>query len=133
VDRTGAGIVHIRIKRVYEAAEVTDGCCILVDRLWPGGISRDSAKPDYWAKEVAPSNELRKWYQHEAASWDEFKRRYLKEIHLKPETRELSQHCTANDVVTFLFSTKEMMLNNAVALKEYVEQECRRRNKLSGG
>jgi uncharacterized protein YeaO (DUF488 family) len=123
VYRTGAGIVQIRIKRIYEAAEAADGCRILVDRLWPRGISKDRAKLDYWAKEVSPSNELRQWYQHDAARWDEFKRRYFKEIRSKPETGELLQHCTDNEIVTFLFSSKEMMLNNAVALKEYVEHE----------
>ena len=115
--------MHIRTKRIYEAAEDSDGCRILVDRLWPRGISKDRAKLTYWAKEVSPSNELRKWYQHDADNWNEFKRRYFEEISLKPETRELLQHCTACDVVTFLFSSKEMQLNNAVALKEYVEHE----------
>jgi len=115
--------VYIKIKRIYEAAEVSDGVRILVDRLWPRGISKDRAKLDYWAKEVSPSSELRQWYQHDAARWYEFKRRYFKEIRSKPETGELLQHCTDNEVVTFLFSSKEMTLNNAAALKEYVEHE----------
>jgi uncharacterized protein YeaO (DUF488 family) len=115
--------VHIRIKRIYEAAESTDGCRILVDRLWPRGISKDRAKLDYWAKEVSPSNELRQWYQHDAARWEEFKRRYFNEIRSTPESGALLQHCTDNEVVTFLFSSKEMTLNNAAALKEYVEHE----------
>ena len=115
--------MHIRTKRIYEKADVSDGCRILVDRLWPRGISKDRAKLVYWAKEVSPSNELRKWYQHDADKWNEFKRRYFREISLKPETSELLQYCTDNDVVTFLFSSKEMHLNNAVALKEYVEQK----------
>ena len=113
----------IGIKRIYETAEAADGCRILVDRLWPRGISKDKARLVYWAKEVSPSNELRKWYQHDADKWNEFKRRYFNEIRSKPEVRELLQHCTDNEVVTFLFSSKEMKLNNAAALKEYVEQE----------
>jgi uncharacterized protein YeaO (DUF488 family) len=113
----------IKIKRIYQTAEAADGCRILVDRLWPRGISKDRAKLDYWAKELSPSNELRQWYQHDAARWDEFKRRYFQEIRSKPETRALLQHCTDNEVVTFLFSSKEITLNNAVALKEYVEHE----------
>jgi len=115
--------MHIRIKRIFEEAEDSDGCRILVDRLWPRGINKDKAKLVYWAKEVSPSNELRKWYQHDADKWNEFKRRYFKEIRSKPETRELFQFCADSDVVTFLFSSKEMKLNNAAALKEYVEQK----------
>ncbi len=115
--------MHIKIKRIYEAAEDSDGCRILVDRLWPRGISKDRAKLVYWAKEVSPSSELRKWYQHDADHWDEFKRRYFDEISSKPEASELLQHCTDSDVVTFLFSSKNLQLNNAVALKEYVEHE----------
>ena len=114
--------MHIRIKRIYEAAEPSDGCRILVDRLWPRGISKDRAKLVHWAREVSPSSELRKWYQHDADRWHEFKRRYFDEIRSKPETRELFQHCVDHEVVTFLFSSKEMNLNNAAALKEYVER-----------
>ena len=111
----------VRIKRIYETAEASDGCRILVDRLWPRGISKERAKLVYWAKELSPSNELRKWYRHEADKWHEFKRRYFDEIRAKPEISTLLQHCANHDVVTFLFSSKEMELNNAAALKEYVE------------
>jgi uncharacterized protein YeaO (DUF488 family) len=75
------------------------------------------------AREVSPSSELRQWYQHDAARWDEFKQRYFNEIRSKPEIGVLLQHCNDNEVVTFLFSSKEMTLNNAVALKQYIEHE----------
>ena len=114
--------MQIRIKRIYEAAEPSDGCRILVDRLWPRGISKDRAQLAYWAREVSPSNDLRKWYQHDANKWNEFKRRYFDEIRSKPETSALFEHCADHGVVTFLFSSKEMKLNNAAALKEFVEQ-----------
>ena len=113
----------IRLKRIYEEAEASDGCRILVDRLWPRGISKDRAKLVYWAKEISPSNELRKWYQHDADKWHEFRLRYFDEIRSNPEINELLQHCADNEVVTFLFSSKEMELNNAAALKEYIEEQ----------
>ena len=112
--------MNIKTKRVYEEAHESDGSRILVDRLWPRGISKQKAKLAYWAREVSPSSELRKWYQHDVEKWNEFKQRYFKEIDSKPETIELIQHCLNHDVVTFLYSSRELKLNNAVALKEYV-------------
>lgn len=117
----------IKIKRIYEPADASDGCRILVDRLWPRGISKDRAKLSYWAKEISPSNELRNWYRHDAVKWHEFKSRYFDEIRIKPGIGELLQHCSHNDVVTFLFSSKETELNNAAALKEYVEDRMANR------
>lgn len=115
--------MNIKIKRIYEDADVADGYRILVDRLWPRGISKENAKLAYWAREISPSNELRKWYQHDADKWEEFKRRYFREIESKPETLELIRHCLDNEIVTFLYSSKELKLNNAAALKEYVLHE----------
>jgi uncharacterized protein YeaO (DUF488 family) len=119
----GTVVMNIKIKRIYDDAEAADGYRILVDRLWPRGISKENAKLAYWAREISPSNELRKWYQHDADKWEEFKRRYFREIESKPETLELIQHCQDNEIVTFLYSSKELKLNNAAALKEYVLHE----------
>ena len=113
--------MKIGIKRVYEEAHKNDGIRILVDRLWPRGIKKEKMKIDYWAKDVAPSNELRKWYNHKPSKWEEFKARYFKELdHNEKALSELLEHCDS-DVVTFVFSSKEMQLNNEIALKENLE------------
>jgi len=111
----------IQLKRAYEEADPGDGKRILVERLWPRGLKKENAKIDQWLKDVAPSTELRKWYSHDPAKWAEFKKRYWKELELKNDT--LSSLCEENKEkkVTFIFSSKEEKLNNAAALKEYIE------------
>jgi uncharacterized protein YeaO (DUF488 family) len=111
----------IRIKRVYQEPEAADGRRILVDRLWPRGLSREKAKVDVWAKEIAPSTDLRRWYGHEPDKWPEFKTRYVAELETSPDQVEEIVHEVRAGVVTFLYSSKEEHLNNAVALKEYIE------------
>ena len=104
-------------------AEESDGLRILVDKLWPRGLSKDKANIQFWAKNVAPSNEIRKWYNHDPVKWEEFKERYFSELNSNSEAiKELKNYIQTESVVTFLFSTKELKLNNAVALKEYVER-----------
>ena len=113
----------IRLKRAYEAADASDGCRILVDRMWPRGIAKDNAKIDYWAKQIAPSNELRKWYGHDPEKWDPFKEKYFHELDANPEAvAELMGHICQDRPTTFVFSSKERELNNAAVLKAYVEQ-----------
>ena len=111
----------IRIKRIYEPPAAGDGFRILVDRLWPRGLTKEKAKVDLWLKEIAPSNELRKWYGHDPAKWSEFKKRYLKEIEDKSELLDLIAQKIKGGTVTFLFSSQEQKLNNAAALKEFFE------------
>ena len=113
----------IKVKRIYEPPAKDDGFRILVDRLWPRGLSKDKAKVDLWLKEISPSNELRKWYGHEPEKWEEFKRKYLKEIEGKKPEFDLLRQKTKGGTITFLFSSKEEKLNNAVALKEFVESK----------
>jgi len=113
----------IKVKRIYEPPAKDDGFRILVDRLWPRGLSKDKAKVDLWLKEISPSNELRKWYGHEPEKWVEFKRKYLKEIEGKKPEFDLLRQKTKGGTITFLFSSKEEKLNNAVALKEFVESK----------
>lgn len=112
--------MNILIKRVYEKPDPNDGLRILVDRLWPRGLSKADANIDVWLKSVAPSNDLRKWYQHDVQKWDEFKKRYFAELDREKEAvNELFEYVKKGKV-TFLYSAKESLKNNATALKEYV-------------
>jgi uncharacterized protein YeaO (DUF488 family) len=108
----------VKIKRVYDPVSPDDGKRILVDRLWPRGIKKEKAQIDEWLKEISPSNELRKWYSHDPAKWAEFKKRYKKELAEKSELLKKIKAEAKKQTVTLLFSTKELELNNAVALKE---------------
>jgi uncharacterized protein YeaO (DUF488 family) len=113
--------MRLQLKRVYEAPTDFDGMRILVDRLWPRGISKAEAKIDFWAREVAPSNELRRWYQHELEKWPEFQRKYFTELQNNPEAVQELIAKIGNGNATFLFSSKETSLNNAAVLKDYLE------------
>ena len=114
-------IMKINIKRIYESPAPEHGRRILVDRLWPRGLSKANAKIDYWAREVSPSNELRKWYQHDATKWEEFKRRYFADLNVTPDAVQSLLDNMPGDTVTFLYSSKERELNHAVALREYLQ------------
>lgn len=108
----------IKIKRVYEKASKTDGFRILVDRLWPRGLTKSEAKIDLWLKEIAPSNELRKWYHQNPDEWDAFSKKYLSEIKNKNELLEqIKKLEKEKSVVTLVFSSKNLTQNNAAALK----------------
>lgn len=116
----------IKTKRVYEPALPQDGVRILIDRLWPRGIKKEDLKMDEWIREVAPSDELRKWFSHDPNRWDEFKRRYLDEIKEKEEFRRLVKLAREEGSrgikdITLLFSSREEKFNNATALKEFIE------------
>ncbi|KIO50499.1 DUF488 domain-containing protein [Nitrosospira sp. NpAV] len=113
--------MKLRLERVYELPAHPDGLRILVDRLWPRGLSKAKARIDFWAKEVAPSTELRDWYQHEVKKWPEFRRRYRDELkHNDAAVKELIAKL-GNGNGTLLFGSKELHHNNAVVLKEYLE------------
>jgi len=113
--------VEIRTKRVYEAKARSDGRRILVDRLWPRGLTKAEAAVDFWARATAPSHELRRWYQHTAEKWPEFRKRYFAELDANPAgVAELRAHL-GHGPVTLLFGSKETRLNNATALAEYLE------------
>jgi uncharacterized protein YeaO (DUF488 family) len=113
----------IKIKRVYEVPDPSDGFRVLVDRLWPRGISKSSAQIDLWLKEIAPSNELRKWYSHDPAKWDEIRKRYFQELDSNPEVVEQIRNYVSRGTVTLVFSSKEEELNNAVTLREYLKSK----------
>ena len=113
--------MRLRTKRVYEGSAVADGRRILVDRLWPRGITKEKVNVDFWAKAIAPSNELGKWYGHDPDKWDQFKQRYFHELDANAEAiAELRMHL-GSGTVTVIFGSREPRLNNAAALKQYLE------------
>ena len=109
----------ISIAWAYDTTSTARGIRILVDRLWPRGISKEKLNVDRWMREIAPSDDLRKWYSHIPERWDEFRVRYFSELKNNPMVEQLIQLCRTEDVV-FIFSTKERVHNNATALMEYV-------------
>ena len=111
----------IWIKRAYESPTRDDGQRILVDRLWPRGLSKEKAKIDYWARGISPSTELRRWYGHDPEKWEAFKSRYFQELDANTEGMEKLLEQVRRGTVTFVYSSTEPRINNAVALKEYVE------------
>jgi uncharacterized protein YeaO (DUF488 family) len=111
---------EIRTKRIYVDAAESDGRRVLIDRLWPRGITKEAAQIDFWAKAVAPSNELRKWYQHDPAKWPEFRDRYFAELDSNPEAVAELRSRLGPGRATLIFSSKEERLNNASALVEYL-------------
>lgn len=112
----------IRTKRIYEAAAPEDAYRILVDRLWPRGIKKEKARVDLWLKEVAPSNELRKWLHGGHGTWEEFVQQYKSEISQKKDLiQQLRELEESHGTITLLFAKKDEMQNNAVALKAILE------------
>jgi len=112
--------MEIKIKRMYDPVETDDGFRVLVDRNWPRGITKAQAHIDLWLREIAPSSELRKWFSHDPAKWEEFKKRYFKELEAKPEVVSRLLEIIAKGPVTLLYSAREREYNQAVALKEYL-------------
>ncbi len=109
---------HIRLKRAYEPADPGDGVRILVDRLWPRGVSKNAAAIDRWMKDIAPSADLRRWFGHDPARWEEFRRRYTAELHqnapLLDELRALARH----DTITLVYGARDEAHNDAVVLRD---------------
>lgn len=113
---------RITTKRIYDTASADDGLRVLVDGVWPRGVSKQDAKIDYWAKDIAPSTELRKWFRHDPAKWNEFRKRYARE--LKSQTAELERllEAAGDGPLTLLFGAKDTRHNQAVVLKEVLER-----------
>jgi uncharacterized protein YeaO (DUF488 family) len=111
----------IHLKRVYDPPARNDGLRILVDRIWPRGVTKDRAKVDLWLKEVAPSTPLRRWFGHDPARWSEFRNRYRSELADHEEALEELRRCARTRSVTLLFSARDEQHNNAVALKEFLD------------
>jgi len=118
--------MRIRVKRVYELSDPSDGRRYLVDRLWPRGITRAGASVDAWLKELGPSHQLRRWFGHEPARWLAFKRRYFKELEDAREAWEPLVVEARRRPVTLLFSARDERHNQAVALAEFLRRRLSR-------
>ena len=114
--------MSIRLKRVYDKPAKSDGHRVLIDRLWPRGVKKNQARIDQWLKDIAPSTSLRKWFKHDPRKWKEFKKKYAAELEDRHEQVEKLVREARKRTVTLLFSAKDIEHNNAVALKEYIEQ-----------
>jgi uncharacterized protein YeaO (DUF488 family) len=115
---------RIALKRVYEEPSGSDGFRILVDRLWPRGLTKAAARVDLWLRDLAPSNELRKWFHANPEHWKEFRQKYLAELHAPAAEKALQQVYDVLErerAITLLFASKQTDQNNATVLKEFVE------------
>ncbi|MBZ0334711.1 DUF488 domain-containing protein [Marinobacter sp. AL4B] len=118
--------MDIRLKRAYEAAARSDGPRILVDRIWPRGVSKEDADIAHWIKGLSPSTELRKWFDHDPDKWDEFQKRYLNELksdQVSDDLEAFKNLLAEQKRITLVFAAKDTEHNNAVALKTFVEED----------
>ncbi|HJT87352.1 MAG TPA: DUF488 domain-containing protein [Bryobacteraceae bacterium] len=113
----------IKLKRVYEEDDSGDGVRYLIERLWPRGVKKTSLRLDAWLKDAGPSTELRKWFSHDPAKWQEFRRRYFAELDRAPEAWAPIRDAARHGPVTLLYSSHDTEHNNAVALKEYLDRK----------
>ncbi len=121
VEREELTIMPLQTKRIYNRPSRGDGLRVLVDRIWPRGVKKQDAQIDQWLKELAPTPELRKWFNHEPEKWDDFKQRYFHELDRHRGTVEELAKKTRRGQVTLLFGAKDTEHNNAVALEEYLK------------
>jgi uncharacterized protein YeaO (DUF488 family) len=113
----------IKIKRIYNKLSKDDGYRIMVDRLWSRGLTKENAHVDLWLKEIAPSNELRKWYAHDHDKWEDFRKKYKDELKSKSDLlKTIRETEKEKKIITLLYSSKEEKYNNATALKEILEK-----------
>lgn len=112
----------LKIKRIYEEFDKSDGFRILVDRLWPRGVSKEEAHIDLWMKEIAPSTELRKWFNHDPKKWPEFQKKYKSELQKNPEmVDQIKKIAREHAHVTLLYAAKDELHNDAVLLLDYLQ------------
>ena len=116
----------IQIKRAYDAVGKTDGARFLVDRVWPRGVKKEQLKLEGWLKDVAPSAELRKWFQHDPAKWEDFRRRYFAELGKNPDAWQPLAARARRGRVTLVYSAHDSEHNNAVALRQFLEGKNKR-------
>jgi uncharacterized protein YeaO (DUF488 family) len=121
----------LKLKRAYEPVSKADGTRFLVERLWPRGLSKARVHVDAWAKDVGPSTELRKWFSHDPERWPQFKRRYFRELDTRPEAWQPILSKARRGVVTLVYSSRDAVHNNAVALQEYLRARAGRRGASS--
>jgi uncharacterized protein YeaO (DUF488 family) len=115
--------MSIKLKRAYEEPKKSDGFRILVERLWPRGVTKEKAEIDLWMKDIAPSAELRKWYSHDVEKWPEFKKRYKQELTGNKELVAELKSRVKKDDVTFVYAAKDKEHNSAVVLKDFLEKQ----------
>ncbi|MHB1830223.1 MAG: DUF488 domain-containing protein [Candidatus Micrarchaeaceae archaeon] len=111
----------VGVKRIYDKPSITDGKRVFVDRLWPRGVKKSTVNIDIWMKEVAPSDELRQWFNHEPEKWDGFSKKYREELAINKHFEELLALVKSSDV-TLLYSAKDIEHNNAVVLSEMLKE-----------
>lgn len=116
---------HLRLTRAYEAATPDDGLRILIDRLWPRGVSKADAALDDWIKEIAPSNELREWFGHDPKRWPEFERRYRAELQQHKQELDRIRALAKKQTVTLVYSAHDEEHNDAIVLREVLMQRRR--------
>jgi uncharacterized protein YeaO (DUF488 family) len=112
--------VAFTIKRIYDPASPEDGYRALIDRLWPRGVSKERAQLDEWAKDIAPTSELRTWFAHDPARFEEFSRRYRSELAVNPEVARFVTLGAEHDRVTLLYGAHDPLANQAVVLRDYL-------------
>jgi uncharacterized protein YeaO (DUF488 family) len=117
----------IQLKRTYDAPARGDGRRILVERLWPRGIKKEALAADAWLKDVAPSTALRKWFAHRVERWEEFRRRYERELEANPAAWQPILEAAQHDTVTLLYSAHDTLHNSAVVLRDYLAERTRAR------
>src|SRR5690606_3087681 len=115
-----------KLKRVYEEPEQSDGTRVLVDRVWPRGLTKDRAAIDVWLKEVAPSTELRKWFGHDPERWEEFRRRYREELAMREGELEKLRELEQAGLITLLYGARDEAHNQAVVLQEMLQGSDRK-------
>jgi uncharacterized protein YeaO (DUF488 family) len=116
----------LKLKRAYDRTAEADGTRILVERLWPRGLSKAKVHVDAWLKEVAPSTDLRKWFGHDPGKWPQFRQRYFRELDARPEAWQSILSKARRGIVTLIYSSHDTLHNNAVVLQEYLQAKARR-------
>jgi len=117
--------MDIQTKRVYDPRKKEDGIRVLVDRVWPRGMTKENLQADLWLKDIAPTGDLRKWFAHDPARWNEFKKRYFSELDEKPKLIKQLCDIAAKGKLTLLYSARDTAHNQAIALKEYLTAKSR--------
>jgi uncharacterized protein YeaO (DUF488 family) len=111
---------NVKLKRAYESPAAADGTRVLIDRLWPRGISKKKAALDKWMKDIAPSNQLRKWFGHDPARWNEFRRRYAAEVHKNPDLLYQLRSAARDGPITLVYSARDEAHNDAIVLRDLI-------------
>ncbi|MGH6910606.1 MAG: DUF488 domain-containing protein [Phenylobacterium sp.] len=114
---------HVRLKRAYEPTSPADGRRVLVDRLWPRGVTKAKAAIDLWMKDIAPTTELRQWFGHDPARWDDFRRRYIEQIRRQPDLLDALRGAAREGPLTLIYAAHDEAHNDAVVLREVILEE----------